>query len=185
MALLPSALTRPRIAFAAAVAAVGLLAAACGSSTTATSSPTTAGSTGAPTSASGPATISVLKSPTLGDILRAANGYTVYLFTKDTGTTSTCTGGCLSIWPPVTVTGQPIAGSGVTASALGTTGSGTTKQVTYHGHPLYFFAHDTSAGQTAGQGINGSGGRWYVVSPAGTAVTQATATSSTTAATGY
>ena len=124
MALLPSALTRPRIAFAAAVAAVGLLAAACGSSTTATSSPTTAGSTGAPTSASGPATISVLKSPTLGDILRAANGYTVYLFTKDTGTTSTCTGGCLTIWPPVTVTGQPTAVTQAPATSSTTTATG-------------------------------------------------------------
>jgi hypothetical protein len=55
----------------------------------------------------------------------------------------------------------------VEASALGTIANGSAQQVTYHGHPLYYFIRDKSAGSTAGEGITHFGGSWYVISPAG------------------
>jgi predicted lipoprotein with Yx(FWY)xxD motif len=64
--------------------------------------------------------------------------------------------------------GQPIAGSGVSASKLGTTKrSDGTSEVTYNGHPLYTFTGDRAPGQTAGQGSDGFGAEWYVLSAAG------------------
>ena len=71
----------------------------------------------------------------------------------------------------MTTTDQPIAGDGVSASKLGTTkrGDGTT-EVTYNGHPLYTFAGDSAPGQTTGQGSDGFGAEWYVLSAAGTAI---------------
>lgn len=44
-------------------------------------------------------------------------------------------------------------------------------QVTYKGHPLYYFAGDSGAGQTNGQGSNGFGAKWWLVSPAGSSIT--------------
>jgi hypothetical protein len=48
-----------------------------------------------------------------------------------------------------------------------------TKQVTYDGHALYYYSGDTAAGQTNGQGIDGFGAKWWLVAPAGTAITTA------------
>jgi hypothetical protein len=83
-------------------------------------------------------------------------------------------------------TGKPTAGSGVRNSLLGTTkrvnGS---EQVTYHGHPLYLFAGDTASGQTNGQGSDGFGALWYVLSPGGNALTGATASTGGSSPTGY
>ena len=57
---------------------------------------------------------------------------------------------------------------GVTARMIGTaTGS---SQVTYAGHPLYWFSGDTKPGDTNGEGLDDFGGEWYAISPAGTAV---------------
>jgi predicted lipoprotein with Yx(FWY)xxD motif len=122
------------------------------------------GSTAGGATASGAGTIAVTKAP-MGDIVVDANGMTLYVFDKDTGTTSSCSGACATAWPPATVTGKPTAGTGVDASKLATTtrSDGST-QVTYNGHPLYRFAMDKSAGQTTGQGV---GGTWWVVNPSG------------------
>jgi predicted lipoprotein with Yx(FWY)xxD motif len=105
----------------------------------------------------------------LGEILVDANGITVYLFLADSGTTSNCnSSGCVQNWPPVLTMGAPQAGSGVSASLLGTTKrkDGTT-EVTYAGHPLYYFIADKQPGQVTGQGIDAFGAPWYVVSPSG------------------
>jgi predicted lipoprotein with Yx(FWY)xxD motif len=105
----------------------------------------------------------------LGQILVGPNGRTIYLFLADSGTTSNCnSASCVQAWPPVLTSGAPKAGAGVTASLLGTTTrrDGTT-EVTYAGHPLYYFVSDTKAGEVSGQGINAFGGPWYVVSPSG------------------
>ena len=84
-----------------------------------------------------------------------------------------CSGPCAQAWPPLTTKGQPKAGSGVTASKLTTaTRSDGSTQVVYAGHPLYFFAGDTSPGMTNGQGINNFGGQWWLISPAGAAITK-------------
>ncbi|TMC40467.1 MAG: hypothetical protein E6J28_01415 [Chloroflexi bacterium] len=105
----------------------------------------------------------------LGQILVDANGRTLYLFVADSGTTSNCnSAGCVQNWPPVLTKGTPQAGAGVNASLLGTTTrkDGTT-EVTYAGHPLYYFIADKQPGQVTGQGIDAFGGPWYVVSPSG------------------
>src|ERR1700719_351203 len=99
----------------AGLVALTALAAGCGSgggATAATAPPKTA--TGAP------ATVGVA-SASLGQILVDSQGRTLYLFKKDTGTTSTCTGACAAAWPPLLVIGKPTAGSGASASLLGTT----------------------------------------------------------------
>jgi predicted lipoprotein with Yx(FWY)xxD motif len=104
----------------------------------------------------------------LGMYLVDSQGRTLYLFEKDTSTMSTCSGACASAWPPSTTSGHPKAGSGVSASLLGTTtrSDGGT-QLTFDGHPLYRYAGDQSPGDTNGQGLEQFGGGWYVVSPAG------------------
>ena len=80
-----------------------------------------------------------LKSTAVGKVLVGANGRTLYLFTADKGTKSACYGQCASYWPPL-IAGKPTAGTGLNASMLGTTKRKDGKlQVTYHGHPLYFF----------------------------------------------
>lgn len=82
-----------------------------------------------------------------------------------------CNGACAGIWPPVTTNGAAKAGNGVDAAKLGTSKrSDGMMQVTYNGHLLYTYAGDSSAGQTAGEGVDGFGAESYAVSPAGQAV---------------
>src|SRR5260370_41413385 len=69
------------------------------------------------------ATIAVATNSKLGQILVDGKGITVYLFVKDTGTSSTCYTSCAQVWPPVLTSGPPQAGTGATASLLGTTTS--------------------------------------------------------------
>jgi predicted lipoprotein with Yx(FWY)xxD motif len=104
----------------------------------------------------------------LGTILVDASGRTLYLFKKDSGGSSSCYGGCAATWPPLTTSGAPVAGSGVNGSLLGTTTRSDGKtQVTYNGHPLYYFAGDSSDGASNGQGVKEFGALWWIVSPAG------------------
>ncbi len=96
---------------------------------------------------------------------------TVYLFVADHAATSTCYSSCAQVWPPVLTNGAPVAGTGATASLLGTTMRTDGKaEVTYNGHPLYYFATDKKPGDTTGQGVNSFGELWYVLSPAGAAI---------------
>jgi predicted lipoprotein with Yx(FWY)xxD motif len=104
----------------------------------------------------------------LGSVLTDGKGITVYLFEKDTGTTSTCYGPCAKTWPPVLTSSKPLATSGARSSLLGTTKRTDGKlQVSYAGHPLYYFSASTKAGQVNGQGINGFGAHWDAVRPTG------------------
>jgi predicted lipoprotein with Yx(FWY)xxD motif len=143
------------------------LLAGCGSSSS-NSSGTSAAST---SSSTGPATVAT-SSTGLGTILVDGQGKTLYLFERDRGPTSMCSGACLQHWPAATTHGRPQAGDGATASMLGTTkrSDGTT-QVVYAGHPLYYYAGDSSGGDMNGQGVDAFGAKWYVVAPSGTAVT--------------
>ena len=171
-------MTRSRfITFFAAAAVVPLAAlalAGCGgnsSDRSASPAPSTTTTTSGP-----PGTVNVANSD-LGTILVNAQGRTLYLFQKDSGTTSECTGACAAAWPPLHANGKPTVGSGATASMLGTTQrSDGAPQVTYNGHPLYLFSGDTQAGETTGQGSTAFGGAWYAVSPAGDQVTGSAAT---------
>jgi predicted lipoprotein with Yx(FWY)xxD motif len=109
-----------------------------------------------------------------GRILVDASGRTLYMLTADKNGKSSCSGQCASFWPPLIVSGSHITATGVKASLLGTTTRSDGKlQATYNGHPLYRFLKDTKAGQTNGQGLNVFGGRWWLLSPAGTPVKQA------------
>jgi predicted lipoprotein with Yx(FWY)xxD motif len=113
-----------------------------------------------------------LATSNFGKILVDNKGRTLYLFAADKSTMSTCSGACASLWPPLTVSGTPKAGTGVTSSLLGTTkrGGGST-EVTYAGHPLYYYAGDTAAGQTTGQDISQFGAKWFVLTASGTEIT--------------
>ena len=126
-------------------------------------------------SASGAANVQVkVRTTSLGKILVTAQGHTLYLFAPDKRGKSVCYGSCASYWPPLLVSGKPSAGVGVNASLLGvTTRKDGKHQVTYNGHPLYTYVGDKAAGKTSGQGLNLSGGLWWVVSPAGNAVKKA------------
>lgn len=116
---------------------------------------------------SGGVKVSIAKSP-LGHILVDSKGITLYDFVKDKGTTSVCYGACAALWPPLVTKGKPVAGPGVKASLLGTTKRKDGKlEVTYGGHPLYYFVTDRHPGQTTGQGVNQFGGPWWVLSAAG------------------
>ena len=141
---------KARLTVFAALMAAGVLAAAASASTSTS-------------------TIS-LRTTAVGKVLVAANGRTLYLFTADKGKKSTCYGQCEGYWPPL-FADSPTAGAGLKASMLGTTKRKDGKlQVTYGGHPLYFFAEDKKAGQIKGQGFVHFGGSWWVVSAAGTSI---------------
>jgi predicted lipoprotein with Yx(FWY)xxD motif len=104
----------------------------------------------------------------LGQILVNSQGRTVYLFKADTGTKSNCMGACAAAWPPLLAKGKATAGTGLTASKLGTTTrSGGTRQVTYNGHPLYLFIKDQKPGQTNGQGVTAFGAPWFALTSSG------------------
>jgi predicted lipoprotein with Yx(FWY)xxD motif len=164
----------------AALAVVGaLVLAACGSSGSSSSS----GASSTPSygaakpsnsntsNSSGATSVVSTKTSSLGTFLVDAKGRTLYLWDADHGSMSTCTGACAQAWPPVTTTATPKASGAVKASLLGTTKRADgSREVTYAGHPLYTFAGDTQAGQTTGEGSNGFGASWWVVTPAGEAL---------------
>jgi predicted lipoprotein with Yx(FWY)xxD motif len=155
---------------------VALLVAACStgsSSTTAagSSSPAGASSSSAAASGSGSTVITTVSS-SAGTFLADGSGHAVYLWTKDSTGMSACSGACAGAWPPVTTTGTVTASGGAKSSDLGTiTRSDGTKQVTYDGHPLYFFSGDSGPGMASGQGNDGFGAKWWLVSPSGSDVT--------------
>jgi predicted lipoprotein with Yx(FWY)xxD motif len=154
-------------------AATGVLVAlsACGTSSPAATSATSSAA-GTPTPAA--ATVGVGTVASLGKFLVDGNGKSLYLFEADTTTSSTCSAACAQTWAPLTTGGPPQAGSGTTQSLLGTTmrADGTT-QVTYNGHPLYYFSGDSKPGDTTGEGNNSFGAGWDVVSPAGAKIEKA------------
>jgi predicted lipoprotein with Yx(FWY)xxD motif len=163
----------------AALAAVAL-ATGCGSgySSQAAAPATTAASGGggaygygAPSTPPAKAAAVSTTSGALGTFLVGPDGRTLYLFKKDTGTTSACTGACATAWPPLTTTGAPTATGAAKSSLLGTAKreDGTT-EVTYAGHPLYSFAGDAAPGDAKGQGLDHFGGEWFVLSPSGAAI---------------
>lgn len=183
-----------RIAGVAALAIAGLIVAGCGSSSSssstaataaaATSSPSSSSSTSAATPAAKGIVVKTAKGAS-GTYLVGPNGRALYLWVADTGGKSSCSGACAGAWPPLVTKGSPTAGPGVTASDLGTTmRSDGTEEVTYKGHPLYYFVADKSAGSTSGQGSDSFGAKWWLVAPSGTKITaadSATGASSSTA----
>jgi predicted lipoprotein with Yx(FWY)xxD motif len=155
------------LAAAAAIPLAALAVAGCGGgSGEATASPAP------PKTASGaPVTVGAATTG-LGKILVDSKGRTIYLFKKDRGTKSACSGDCASDWPPVRASGKPTVGGGASASLVGTTARADGQpQVTYNGQPLYLYAGDEKPGDTNGQGLTTFGALWWVLSPAGNQVT--------------
>src|SRR3954447_18962070 len=135
-----------------AVVAVGALAlAACGGQSAArpAGSPLHSGTSSSPSAAPAPAASGpalTVRTTSLGTILADGRGFTLYAFEADQGTTSACSGACATAWPPAAATSaSPQAGAGVTQSLVGQTmrADGTT-QLTYAGHPVYLFTHDSA-----------------------------------------
>ncbi|HEY8445590.1 MAG TPA: hypothetical protein VIL01_00625 [Thermomicrobiales bacterium] len=103
----------------------------------------------------------IRRSPELGDFLIDSNGMTLYLFTRDeTPGESACYDDCATRWPPLTTTGPVSLAPGIPGEVGTITRTDGTMQVTYNGMPLYYYADDTEAGDTNGQG---AGDVWFVV----------------------
>jgi len=93
------------------------------------------------------------------------------MFEADKGSSPSCGEGCAAVWPPVRPGSAPAARGGARGADLGVaTRPDGTKQVTYKGHPLYFYARDGDNGDAYGQALNSFGASWYVLSPSGSKV---------------
>lgn len=105
-----------------------------------------------------------------GRILFDGSDQAIYLFEKERGAHSECYGECAEAWPPVLTEGEPVASGGADQGLLGTTerDDGST-QVTYGGHPLYYYVDDPK-GEVLCQNVEEFGGLWLVVAPDGEAV---------------
>ena len=192
-----------RAAFA--LAAAGLLLAACSgtsssgsaassappSSAPASSAPVSpssaaavsTGSTAASSSTAGGAAAVATTNGALGVYLVDGQGRTLYMFDADTEEgKSACYGGCATAWPPLTTTGAPTASGSAAGGRLKTiTRTDGSKQVVYGEYPLYYFDKDTAAGQTNGQAV---GGTWWVVGSDGEPIKTAAGSGSAPASTG-
>jgi predicted lipoprotein with Yx(FWY)xxD motif len=178
-----------RIFGVAALATAALIVAGCGSASssststaTAAAAPGSTSSTSVTTSAAAVTTGVMVKTAkgSSGTYLAGPNGHALYLWVADSGDMSSCSGACAHAWPPLLTKGKPTAGPGVNASDLGTTmRSDGTEEVTYKGHPLYYFIADTSAGSAKGQGSDSFGAKWWLISPSGTEITTGAAAAST------
>jgi predicted lipoprotein with Yx(FWY)xxD motif len=138
--------------------------AAAGTATTTSSTATATASAMPGSTASGSTLMLKTDKGSAGIWLTDSAGRTLYLYTHDKGTTSECYSACAKAWPPLLTTGPvTISGQYTVQSDLGTTTrTDGTKQVTYGGHPLYYFEGDTAPGQTKGQGV---GGVWFLIGP--------------------
>ncbi len=168
----------PLIKMAALAGAAVLLVGACATTTGASPAqsavaPTAAPSTAASAAASGGETYTVaVANGTVGAYLTGEDGKTLYTFSPDSANTSTCVDACAAKWPPFTVESDDTlkAGDGVTGALTTFARADGKMQVAYSGKPLYYYAADSKAGDTTGQGV---GGKWYVATPTGAAASPA------------
>ena len=181
--------TSQRASLSGLVVGLAFLAAACSSA--ATPAPGGEGPTATPTMASSAGATSLIigstNDPTLGAYLTGQNGMTLYVLTTDKPDTSTCTGSCATNWPPLSVApGTTITGpAGATLTFATITRADGTVQVTYNHMPLYYYAGDSVAGDTTGEGKNNV---WFVAPLSGAVGTSSPAASpaaSASSASGY
>lgn len=106
-----------------------------------------------------------------GRYLTDAQGRAVYLLEADKKGASSCYDACTQVWPPLRApSGKPAAADQAVREEL----IGTIKrrdgsaQVTYNGHPLYYYVKDTGRGKATGQDVHDKWGEWYLVTPRGT-----------------
>jgi predicted lipoprotein with Yx(FWY)xxD motif len=133
-----------------ALIATAMLAVAACSSAAPSAAPVGGGAAGGTATA-----VDASNTPNFGMVLTGPNGMTLYTHAGDSATSSTCVGACATAWPPLTSTGQPTAGPGVTGKLGTLTRSDGTTQVTYAGLPLYYWQGDSKAGDVTGDGVNG------------------------------
>ena len=108
-----------------------------------------------------------VRSTEYGKALFGPSGKVLYVFAADRGSTSRCYGVCAAAWPPLLTKGAPLAAAGVEAKLLGMTKrKNGTMQVTYGGHPLYYYAAD-KVRKIMCQHQNMHGGLWFIVKPNG------------------
>src|SRR5213594_2890625 len=108
-----------------------------------------------------------VRSTEYGKALFGPSGKVVYVFGADRGSTSRCYGVCATAWPPLLTSATPLAGTGVQAKLLGTTKRKDGRlQVTYNGHPLYYYKAD-KVGKVMCQHANMHGGLWLIIKPNG------------------
>jgi predicted lipoprotein with Yx(FWY)xxD motif len=161
------------LAVAAIPVAAALAIAGCGGSSSAQSDSKTtnqlASSSGAQSASAASHAELTAQSSHYGHTIFDANHRVLYLFAADHTSKSTCYGKCAKAWPPLLTNGTPKVGAGLDSSLLGTTTrrDGST-QVTYAGHPLYYFEGD-KPGKIMCQNVKMHGGFWYVVKPNGMA----------------
>jgi predicted lipoprotein with Yx(FWY)xxD motif len=106
-----------------------------------------------------------------GRMLVDGKGRALYLFTRDTTTRSRCYAACAQAWPVFYARGRVRAGSGADTRLVGTTTRRDgRRQVTYNGHPLYYYVTDRAPGHVTCQDVAEYGGTWLVVAPGGAAL---------------
>jgi predicted lipoprotein with Yx(FWY)xxD motif len=98
-----------------------------------------------------------------GIFLIGPDGHSLYVFAKDQGTTSACTGGCANVWHALTAASSPTAGLALQKAVIGTANGQVPNQVTFYGHLLYAYSGDSAPGQTNGVGIP----NWNLLGPFG------------------
>jgi len=160
---------------------LAFLLAACGGTPTATDPMTSTTPTASPTPTTPTTTSTPSPTPSepadgtgitartsdFGTILFDARGQAIYIWEVEKTSEAECYDGCAELWPPVLTTGEPVAGDGVRGALLGTTRrTDGTVQVTYNGHPLYFYAHE-GPGEVECHNIATHGGLWWAVTTAG------------------
>lgn len=152
---------------------LGLVATACGSSSSSSSPTTTSRSTSAGAAGNrGIYRLAIQRAPGIGSVLASGQGRTVYVFLPEKGGKIRCTGTCASVWPVLShpTTAKPETTSAVHPKLVGTIANPAGGVViTYAGWPLHTYSADASHGTYRGQG---SGGKWYMISPSGTVITR-------------
>jgi predicted lipoprotein with Yx(FWY)xxD motif len=153
-----------------AASALLVLTAACGADPAAdeppASSPTSQASP-SPTEVDQTGTTITTRSSDFGQILFGPKRQAIYMWESEQSDTPECYGDCAEAWPPVLTDGEPGASGAADADLLGTTKrkDGST-QVTYGGHPLYYYAHE-GPGEVKCHNVATHGGLWWVVQPDG------------------
>ena len=158
-------LARTKIALVVAQICAAALVAGCGGGSSA------AGTSSTSRAQTGPITIKTVTGRD-GTYLTDLSGRALYMWVGDDVGKSNCSSPCTDAWPPVVTDSAPRASGGARSANLATiTRSDGRKQVSYKGHPLYYFVVDSGPGTTKGQGSDSFGARWWLVAPSGAAIT--------------
>jgi predicted lipoprotein with Yx(FWY)xxD motif len=167
-------MTRVPLLSAAAIGLTALAVVGCGGSSSYKTTNSSSQPAAKPASSAAGAPLVRTAKTSLGTVVVDGRGRTLYLFAKDAGPKSACSGGCATDWPPFTATATPKTAGGIAASALKLVSrSDGQRQVVLDGHPLYFYVGDQSAGQTNGQGVDAFGAKWFALDAAGKRLTGA------------